>query len=409
MTLKRRAAKLKNKFKKSNSKYVILIGSENGGTLTYANAFQQQLIAAGESVYIAELNKYSKFKNAEHIIVMTSTYGEGEAPTNANKFLNRLNTIQQKQNVSYSVVGFGSLAYPDFCKFAFDVDAAFLLKDYSQLLPMTTINDKSFENFEQWVRSWSKKVGLQLSIPKENLVSKPRQLKSFVVVSKSNVKENPDDTFMITLKPKQQLHFTSGDLLAVFPRNDYQERLYSVGKVDGNVHLSVKYYDKGLGSNFLNNFEVGDTFKARLIENAHFHFPKKASKVIMIANGTGIAPFLGMLNQNHSNIDIDLYLGLRTEKSFKLYESKLQENINSEKLRSLNLAYSQQDERLYVQHLLKRDGEKIANHIENNSNVMICGSLAMYKDVMEILNDICLEFNKKSLSHYSKQIKADCY
>ena len=62
MTLKRRAAKLKNKTKKKDAKYVILVGSENGGTLPFANAFQQQLLAAGEKVYITELNEYDKFK-----------------------------------------------------------------------------------------------------------------------------------------------------------------------------------------------------------------------------------------------------------------------------------------------------------------------------------------------------------
>ena len=90
MTLKRRKSKLKNKYKKDNSKYVILVGSENGNTLPFANQLQEQLIKAGESVYIAELNNYDTYSKAEYIVVLTSTYGEGEAPTNANVFLERL-------------------------------------------------------------------------------------------------------------------------------------------------------------------------------------------------------------------------------------------------------------------------------------------------------------------------------
>src|SRR5690606_9944864 len=151
MTLKRNASKLKNKLKKNACKYVILVGSENGGTLPFANTLHHQLLKLGETSYITELNNYDKFKNAEHLIIMTSTYGEGEAPTNANKFFERLKTIKQKQKLSFSVLGFGSLAYNDFCKFALDVDAALQDEGMTQSLKPFTINDKSFERFEQWI------------------------------------------------------------------------------------------------------------------------------------------------------------------------------------------------------------------------------------------------------------------
>lgn len=409
MTLKRRAAKLKNKVKKKDARFVILVGSENGGTLFFANALQEQLISAGEKVYITELNSYSKFKKVEHLIVMTSTYGEGEAPTNATKFLKKLASVKQKQPFTFSVVGFGSLAYPEFCKFALDVDQAFLQENVTQLVPPFTINDKSFESFEQWIHLWSEKVGVPITMPQEKLISRPKQTKSFEVVSKTKVEEDPDRTFLITLKPRQKLQYTSGDLLAVYPKGDYRERMYSVSKIDGTIQLSVKHYENGLGSNYLNGFKDGDLCEGRLIENAHFQFPKKAQKVIMVANGTGIAPFMGMLDQNRKRITIDAYFGVRTAASFELYRSQVETYLASNRLKSLNLAYSQHDERLYVQDLLQRDAKLISEALHNKAVVMICGSLVMYKDVMETLNAICQDHNKKPLSVYSKQIKSDCY
>lgn len=409
MTLRRRRGRLNNKFKKSNAEIVILVGSENGGTLVFANALQNELIAAGESVYITELNKYRKFKKAKHLIVMTATYGEGDPPSNATKFLKRLKLYKQNQRFSFSVVGFGSLAYPDFCKFAVDVDNALLQENAEQLLPTFTINDKSFESFAQWVQMWSEKVGLSLSIPHDTLISRPRRTKSFVVVSKTKAHDNPDDTFIITLKPKKHLPFRSGDLLAIYPKNDYRERLYSIGKVAGNIQLSVKYYENGLGSGYLNNLQVGDICQARHIENTHFHVPKKASEILIISNGTGIAPFLGMLDENHKKTETQLYYGLRNEKSLDLYKSHLENKLENKKLSALNLAYSRQHDCVYVQELLKRDGPNIAKTLENNGVIMICGSMAMYKDVMETLGIVCQECNKKPLSHYAKQIKSDCY
>jgi sulfite reductase (NADPH) flavoprotein alpha-component len=52
-------------------------------------------------------------------------------------------------------------------------------------------------------------------------------------------------------------------------------------------------------SNFLNNFTESKTIKAKIKRNLDFHFPAYANEVIMIANGTGIAPFIGMITQKH--------------------------------------------------------------------------------------------------------------
>ncbi len=81
----------------------------------------------------------------------------------------------------------------------------------------------------------------------------------------------------------------------------------------GNVQLVVKLHPNGLGSGFLNNLEPGNTIKARIINNKAFHFPKKAPKVAFISNGTGIAPFLGMIEQNKTKKEIHLYSGFRME------------------------------------------------------------------------------------------------
>ena len=107
--------------------------------------------------------------------------------------------------------------------------------------------------------------------------------------------------------------FTSGDLLAIYPANDNRERLYSIGNRNGNIQLAVKLHPSGLGSEFLYNLKPGDTIKAQIINNHAFHFPKKAKKVALISNGTGIAPFLGMIEQNKKKTEIHLYSGFRKE------------------------------------------------------------------------------------------------
>src|SRR5690606_23271265 len=101
-----------------------------------------------------------------------------------------------------------------------------------------------------------------------------------------------NSTFKIVLRPQGTQSFQSGDLLAVYPANDGRERLYSIGKKDGNIQLMIKLYPNGLGSEFLYHLTQNESILSRIVINKGFHFPMKAPAVAMIANGTGIAPFL---------------------------------------------------------------------------------------------------------------------
>ena len=315
------------------------------------------------------------------------------------------------QAISYSVVGFGSYAYPDFCLFALDVDRGFKAKQAHQFLPPFKINDRSLEAFNQWVLSFNKASGLALQIPQKKLVSPPKQTRALQVVSKTEVTSSPDDTFIITLKPTKKQRFNSGDLLAVYPENDYRERLYSIGKVGGNLQLSVKHYANGFGSNYLNALPQDSVFKARIIKNSAFHFPSKATRVLLIANGTGIAPFVGMLHENTSKIETYLYYGLREQESLKVYKNDLDSVVKNNQITQFHLAFSRVENKQYVQDLLLKDAPFVAETLKNNGVIMLCGSLAMQKGVLQALNTICETYNQKPLRYYqeNKQLKMDCY
>ncbi|QDO93033.1 FAD-binding oxidoreductase [Formosa sediminum] len=414
MTFKRRKGKLKNKFKKDNAKFVILIGSENGSTLQYANMLHAQLLKLGESSFIAELNAFSTYKQCEHLVVITATYGQGEAPENANKFNSIFKTISSDHAYSFSVVGFGSLAYKDFCKYAFDVDTL-LQSDPNavQLLAPFTIHNKSFEAYTQWINLWSKKVGLQIKLDGDDVLQEKKRKRTFIVLEKTVASDNPDDTFTMVLKSKFGApRFKSGDLLAIQPEAKSAERLYSVGKVNQTVFLSVKRQELGLCSNFLNNLKPNDVIKARLIKNKEFRISKRTKHVLMIANGTGIAPFVGMIHQSATNQNMQLYWGGRQPVSFDIYKPFIENSLNTGKLKKLEIAYSQNEStKVYVQHVLERDAEQVALVLKQKGVILICGSIAMQKDVLKVLETICDRYLEYPLSVYKSngQLKLDCY
>ncbi|MEH6659403.1 PepSY domain-containing protein [Leeuwenhoekiella marinoflava] len=414
MTFMRRQGKIKNKYKASECEIVVLVGSETGSTLSFGSLFYKELLKKDKKVFLTQMDKYQKFSKMEQLVIFTSTYGAGEPPANASKFISQLQKTSIDQNFKYSVVGFGSLAYPSYCKFAFDVDEALSSCTSAQeLLKLYTINNKSWEAFDQWVDQWGERLGLALDVPRDNLVTKPRKKpKKFKVMINTKAEDSPDGTFLVALEPEKAVQFKPGDLLAIYPEKDSHERLYSIGKnLEGQLLLSIKKHEFGLCSNYLNNLNVGESLSAVRVRNPEFHL-KKSQKAIMIATGTGIAPFLGMMADNHSKKDLVLYWGGKNERSYSLYKSQIETALDCGYLSTFIPAYSRiSDNKIYVQDLIAKDHYIFSNALKQGTVLMICGSIIMQKEVVAALQVVCENYNLNSLSFYQKrgQVKMDCY
>lgn len=412
ITFKRKAVKISNKFKPNEAEYIILVGSEKGSTLHFADKILKQLIANGKTAHLTNLNDYKVFQHAKQFIIFTSTYGSGEAPANSNQFENLLEKFPQTNKVNFSVVGFGSTKYKDFCAFAYKIHQLLADKSWANpLLSVYTVNDKSANDFVSWVKDWSKANEIPLSVTSAVYQQKTSKQKTFKVVKKTTV-SNDNQTFQITLKTNSRTAFQSGDLLAIYPATDQTERFYSIAKIKNNIHLVIKLHQNGLGSQFLHDLSVNGELQAAVISNKSFHFPKKASKIIMIANGTGIAPFLGLIKENKSKIPTHLYAGFRNQNDItNAYKVFLQDEIKQKKLTGFHFAFSRVDQAEYVMNSIERDAELFAETLDNKGIIMICGSLNMQKDVEQVLDRICLERNNKPFNFYKEnnQIKTDCY
>ena len=407
MTLRRRATKIKNKFKAEESTFILLAGSENGSTLRFADAIHKQLLASGHKSYLAQPNEYRPYPKAEYLLLFTSTHGLGDAPSNATKLLPLIQKYPQTQPVKVSVVGFGSHAYPDFCGFAKKANNSFTTQEWAEIiLPVHTVNDKSAAEFSNWVKAWVAKTDIPLATTPALYNQKPKNLQKIKVLAKQTDSEH---TFTLTLKTSGG--FTSGDLLAIYPANDNRERLYSIGKINGKIQLVVRLHELGLGSAYLHNLNVGDTFKARLVDNKAFHLPK-GKPVIMIGNGTGIAPFLGMLVQAGRRYEYQLYCGFRKETVLtKQHLDFAKAEMHRHRLKGFHMAFSREVNNMYVMDLIQRDAPYFAAHLEKGGAVMLCGSVAMQQDVEAKLNNLVTEINRKTLEYYKEkgQLLTDCY
>ena len=153
--------------------------------------------------------------------------------------------------------------------------------------------------------------------------------------------------------------------------------------------------------------------QARIVKNINFHIPEKFDKILLFANGTGIAPLLGMAYENHERKPIELYWGAKFNESFKLFRDIVNELIDDERLSEIRVAYSQStiNDKKYVQDLIHDYKSNIASSIDEQTCIMICGSVDMGNEVMKNLNEILIEFDKPNLGYYieNDQLKVDTY
>ncbi|TXD54429.1 MULTISPECIES: PepSY domain-containing protein [unclassified Polaribacter] len=412
MTLKRTRTKtmIRNKFTKDEAEYIVLVGSETGSTFNFANAFYYALLKVRKKVFITTLNEYTTYKKAKNIIIFTATYGAGEAPINANKFMKNINKIKQQKMLKFAVVGFGSKAYPEFCKFAILVHASLQIhKDFIPTIPVFKIDNQSFKSFIAWVKEWSFNNQLVLTIHKEDIVKSSEENIDFKIIKKTDL--NIDDTFLIQIKPTEKIKFVSGDLLSINLTNENKNRVYSVAKIDKTILLSIKKHELGACSTYISKFSLNENLSAHIQENKQFHFPEKATEIILISNGTGIAPFLGMIQKNKKQ-KVYLFWGGKTKESLNIYKDLIKVALEKKSLSSFFPVFSQeQQEKIYVQDILKNHTDLITNVLKNGNVIMICGSIAMQKGVTNELDKIVKNDLKISLNHFINrgQIKTDCY
>jgi sulfite reductase (NADPH) flavoprotein alpha-component len=213
------------------------------------------------------------------------------------------------------------------------------------------------------------------------------------------------------LKPVKKVKFVSGDLLSINIKDEHINRLYSVAKINKTILLSIRKHEFGVCSTYLNHLDLKSNLNAHIQENKQFHFPKKADEIILISNGTGIAPFLGMIQKSKKQ-KVHLFWGGKTKESLNLYNDFINSALEKKSLSSFYPVFSQeQQDKIYIQDILKDHTELITSVLRNGNVIMICGSIAMQKGVTDALEKIVKRDLKTRLGPFinNGQIKTDCY
>lgn len=396
------------------AEFVVLVGTESGTSRSLAENFAQAIQQAGQTVYLDVMDGFLAFAKAcqtqdykmRELIIFTATYGDGDAPSSAKNFEKQLAKTGGIAGLPYSVVAFGSLDYPKFCAYGIKVDNLLAAAGLRRGMPLVKISDLHLTDVRGWASRWGRRHDLSIQMELPNYLTKKKKPATFVLTKKIEI--NGDETFLIWLSPKKKIKFVSGDLLGVIPPDSERARQYSIAKIGDQILLSIKRHEQGKCSRWLADLPEGKEIQAFLEPNPDFHLPEFSEEVIMISNGTGIAPFLGMIGQKGLK-RIRLYWGGHTRESFKEYEKILDKTATTHKP-EFRLALSREEGK-YVQDLFRADQEEILSRLENGACIMICGSILMQEGVLETLETAFAKANSFSRQQIEEEgrLLMDCY
>lgn len=238
----------------------ILWGSQTGNSEGLAKKVAKTLKAIGCAPTVVDMGEYdaSKLKDEESLLIITSTYGEGEPPDNAARFHAWLmnGEAPKLDSLRYSVLALGDTNYPDFCKCGIEFDAR--LKDLGAT-PITPRVDCDVD-YEDPFMGWLSAVETSLGNGSEPKESEKVAVSETIRYGKKNpfpAKLISNDNLNGEGSAKHTRHvafslegsglsYEAGDALAVLPVNDsgYVAELMAAAELDKAEMVAVPGCDE---------------------------------------------------------------------------------------------------------------------------------------------------------------------
>ena len=385
---------------------VILVGSEGNSTWGFAKTLHDELRKSGHLVHTAAMNSLAThYHQTERLLILTSTYADGDAPASANQFLHQLAQMPDTPALPYAVLGFGDRQFPQFCGYAQQVSETLQNKGWPALQQTEFIDRQSSQTFARWGEAIGAQIGTPLILnhtpsrqPTMTLqlagrVDYGAEVQAPTSVLRFKIPENISSTgrFHSLFRKTGLPDFEAGDLVGIVPPGGQVPRMYSLASssVDNVLEMCVRQHQHGLCSNFLHALKPGETIEAFIQPNPRFRPASGKKPVILIGAGTGIGPLAGFIRRNRAHHPTYLYWGGRDPQSDFLYEHELHKYLKDQRLSELNTAFSRvSEDSQYVQSKMLADGSNIRRLVQMGAQILVCGGRDMAASVIVALDDI---------------------
>lgn len=244
----------------------ILWGSQTGNCEGLARKLSKTLGGKGFAPKVYDMDEYdiSQLKEESLLLVITSTFGDGEPPDNAASFHAFLHGDEapRLEQLRYSVLGLGDTNYPEFCKCAIDIDSRLKALGATAIVDRVDCDVDYDDEFDAWLASVEETAGAvgSLELDSSDVYQEPEYGKKNPFPAKllNNYNLNGEGSSKQTRHIEISLEgsgltYEPGDAVAIIPLNDagyVEDFLNAVGfsgeeEVNGTAlrQLLIEEYD----------------------------------------------------------------------------------------------------------------------------------------------------------------------
>lgn len=244
----------------------ILYGSESGNAESLADQTAKAIDKIGFKSKVLNMGdiKPAKLKGVQNLLVLVSTWGEGDPPENAVDFYEAFmgDKAPKFEGTRFSVLALGDTSYEHFCKMGKDFDSRLEALGGQRIFPRQDCD----VDFDESYAAWSKGVIAELEKLAEPVAVAPTTAAPVAAPAAPAVEYGRKNPYPSELKErvllngrgsaKETIHlefdlegsglsYEAGDALAVVPHNadDVVEDIIKTTKLDPDADVTVKEFN----------------------------------------------------------------------------------------------------------------------------------------------------------------------
>lgn len=361
---------------------LVAYASQTGSAERLAAASARLLRTAGAGVRLVDLRLLTPqaLAEAERVLLIVSTTGEGDPPDDAVPFLRRFEAqTPGLGHLRYGLLSLGDRRYAHFCGFGRALARRLEAAGAAALFDAIEVDNGDVAALARWQAALSSLSGQDLRADMLQEPFVPMRLGERRLL---NPGSSGGPIFHLELEPEAGAAppWAAGDIAEIrTPSGPIRE--YSIASTPGDrrVHLVVRQQRHadgyGLGSGWLTrDCAIGAAVPLRVRRNSAFHAPPDASPMLLIGNGTGIAGLRAHLRASASRGHWLVY-GERQRLHDALYQADVEDWMRRGVLSRVDRVFSRDPPaREYVQDRLRQRAPVLRDFVAKGAWIYVCGS-----------------------------------